>query len=160
MKMTCNYDTVVKIFQFQCFSSIRKKRNMWPTNKYHRNSWHIHVGFFDIVKLLKMQTIHFRWWGVWCSIWPPSGTRPLLTSVPSRSPLLKCYSVSCRWWLVWFFTLSLRPHFSIFSSSPRAVIIPPSHANAAAEDLVWSHHRDINPALLPSTDYCTTANAG
>lgn len=48
-------------------------------------------------------------------------------------------------------------HFQFFTLCAHNI---PPHANAVVEGLVWSHHRSINPALLPSTDYCTIENAG
>lgn len=87
------------------------------------------------------------------------GPGPLQSSMPLHSPLPKWYDMSCWWWLVWLLALFLCLDSSIFTSSPRAVIMPP-HANAAVADLAWSHHRSVNPALSPSTDYCTRGNAG
>lgn len=51
---------------------------------------------------------------------------PLQTPVPLHSPLQKCSEALCWWWFVWLLALFLRLHFSVFSSSPRALIIPPT----------------------------------
>lgn len=141
------------------------------TSKYHWNAWVSQVSLWYCTAVIKHNNsfeMMVGLFGNWVEsllfqlsydgLYSGPGLPPDLSALTFTPPkTLRC--IVSRWWLVWLCALFLRLHCSVFSSSPSALIIPP-HANAAVEGLAWSHHRSINPALLPSTDYCTIENAG
>lgn len=85
----------------------------------HNNSFEMMVGLFgNWVESLLFQLSYD---GLYSGPGPPPDLGALTFT---SSKTLRC--IVSRWWLVWLRALFLRLHFSLFSSSPSALIIPPT----------------------------------